>query len=59
MSPGWWGGGLGGEGPEKQTIPSPVLVASQTVPGRPGAVSLAQLSSAPLWEHRATGDRTA
>lgn len=35
MSPGWWGGGLGGEGPEeKQTIPNPVLVASQTVPGR-------------------------
>lgn len=58
MSPGWWGGGLVGEGPEeKQTIPNPVLVASQTVPGRLGAVSLAQLSSTPLWEHSATGDR--
>lgn len=42
MSPGWWGGGLGGEGTEgKQTIPNPVLVASQIVPGRLGAASLA------------------
>lgn len=38
------GGGEGawGEGPEgKQTIPNPVLVASQIVPGRLGAASLA------------------
>lgn len=42
MSPGWWGGGSGREGPEeKQIIPNPVLVASQVVPGRLGAVSLA------------------
>lgn len=35
------GGSSGREGPEeKQTIPNPVLVASQIVPGRLGAVSL-------------------
>lgn len=46
VSPGWWGGGSGREGPqEKRIIPNPVLVASQVVPERVGAVSLAsQLS---------------
>jgi hypothetical protein len=32
VSPGWWGGGSGGEGTEeKQITPNPVLVASQVV----------------------------
>lgn len=60
VSPGWWGGGSGREGPEeKHIIPNPVLVASQIVPGRLGAVSLAQqLSvSTSLRVYAATGDR--